>query len=276
MILARCNFGACPKSLAKESFEDMVHEYFAALLQNWQVLDHYDLAWLDNTLFVYTPLPRKDAIADFYHSSLGQMSLDKINDMTKSVPTWEVLDDQSEEELDSIEDIKSLVLFTSFLEIGSPLICLTTRKPIAIFSLEIPEKLRNDIYFWRKRYHIFDSLFMDSSALEVESYKQIADHESELSREGLKICKNLEKITGIESYYYLHRYAGKAGEGLEFDRPCPICGEVWLVIRKSEIDLLHHKPLDFSFQCKNCRLVSHHPQCTDDQRLASIGLNLPD
>lgn len=276
MIFARCNFGKCPDTLDKDNFEDLVHEYFAALLHNWQVLDHYDLAWQDDELLVYAPISRRDATADYYHSSMGQMALDKLNDLTKFIPAWEILDNQSIEEIDNFEDTKSLVLFTTFLEIKSPLVSLDTKKSVALCALDISEKLRNDIYFWNDRYHNLDSIFMQSEDLEIEAYTQIADVESSLSKNGLKICQEIEHATGIKTYYYLHRYAGKQNEGVEFNRPCPLCHQEWLVTPKDAINPLKQDRLDFSFKCEQCSLVSHHPQCNDDSKLADIGLHLPE
>ena len=272
MIFARCNFGLCPDTLNRANFEDLVHEYFATLLHNWQVLDHYDLAWQSDELNAYAPISRRDAIADYYHSSMGQMALDKLNDLTKSIPTWEILDNQSTEEIDDVKDTKSLVLFTTFLDIKSPLVSLDTRKTVAICSLDISEKLRNDIFFWNQSYHNFDSIFMQSEALEIEAYTQIADAKSSLSRTGLKICKEIESATGVKTYYYLHRYAGKPDEGKDYNRPCPLCQNEWLIIEKGSINPLKQDRLDFSFKCEQCNLVSHHPQCDDDPRLASVGL----
>ena len=70
--------------------------------------------------------------------------------------------------------------------------------------------------------------------------------DSELSKQGIEICKKIEKLTTVPTYYYLHNYDKYKNDNKK--RCCPKCGEKWNVKKKENYR--------FDFKCDNCRIVS--------------------
>ena len=69
---------------------------------------------------------------------------------------------------------------------------------------------------------------------------------SQLSKQGLEICRKIESLTSIPVFYYLHNY--KKFKGDQLTRPCPSCNKKW--------DL--KKPIHnlYDFKCDNCKIIS--------------------
>ena len=84
-----------------------------------------------------------------------------------------------------------------------------------------------------------------------------------MSKAGQKICKYVEEVTGIATYYYLQCYWGRRKN--EDTRLCPSCGQNWSTGLNS--NEFHH----FAFQCDQCRLVSHLSVSYENERHAVIG-----
>ena len=76
-----------------------------------------------------------------------------------------------------------------------------------------------------QEYKSLDRIYIYSGELEIPAYKQLAEYESGLSKEGRKLCKIIEEEIKKPVFYYLHRYWGrKIGEE---NRVCPSCGKNW-------------------------------------------------
>lgn len=70
--------------------------------------------------------------------------------------------------------------------------------------------------------------------------------DSNLSKQGMEICKRIEELTSIPTYYFLYNYRKARGDQLS--RPCPICSSKWNLKEQ-----LHNF---YDFKCDTCRLVS--------------------
>ena len=78
--------------------------------------------------------------------------------------------------------------------------------------------------------------------------EELTDYHSDLSRRGTDICKRIEYLTDIPTYYYLYRVGGES-LSQEQQRRCPGCSQKW-----SQPQPIHNI---FDFKCDNCRLVSN-------------------
>lgn len=70
--------------------------------------------------------------------------------------------------------------------------------------------------------------------------------DSYLSKDGIEICKKIEELTSIPTYYFLYNYRKSRGD--KSSRPCPICNNKW--------DLKEQLHNFFDFKCDICRLLS--------------------
>ena len=223
----------------------------AALLRNWQILQDYILAWQDGKLSCFGCLSRRDGLKPDFLSQFGRKALEALAE-ANCVPKWQLLDNESFEELDAWDSTTTLVLFTHHLFRNSPLICLNSHAPIALYKVPISDLIRDRIYVWAHKYQNSDGLWISSGDLEASAYQQLSDPRSGLSTEGRELCYSIEEATGISTYYYLYLASNDSQEiaqtvAASDDQVCPGCTSAWDRPRAGF----------FGLQCGNCRLVSN-------------------
>jgi predicted nucleic acid-binding Zn ribbon protein len=181
-------------------------------------------------------------------------------------PKWILLDDDIPKKMPDYKNSPFLYIFTSTFRWGSSIRRGDNGKRISPIMLPVSSEIKDDIYGWERVYRHYDHIWLDSGVLEIPVYKQLADPKSELSDRGRKICADVEKATGIPTYYYLMRYWGRKNG--EDQRKCPACGNQWHIeAKETKKEQFWH----FHFQCHECRLVSHKASCCYDERHARIG-----
>jgi len=224
------------------------------------------MAWARGTLAATLYVARPGAYAEAHHSQWAINGLKEVSQAFGRAPQWEVIDDDVPKRFRSWKRSTTLFLFTHAFGRMSPIRCGDTGKPIPSYLLPLPERLREQIYFWAREYVDFDRIWLKSGALEIPAYKELADPNSQFSREGRELCAQLESATTTPTYYLLLRYWGRK-EG-EASRPCPGCGGRWHAPAPSMKKAPFHR---FHFRCKKCRLVSYCSSSEDDERHARIG-----
>ena len=267
MILAKITFGTdCGKQRERHTLMDTAECYLAALLKNGQIYGEYLVAWSNDNLVVYTHIARPDALDERYHSEWSKAQLDLVLEAFGQPVNCEVIDDAAPKRFRSWKQSTSLYLFTHAFDNVSPVCCGDTGFSIPLYLLPVTQKTREELYFWAGSYKAHDKIWLDSGALEIPAYKQLADPESNLSVTGRGLCAEIERLTKTPTFYYVHRYWGRNdGEAI---RPCPICGSKWHSSESPEERQAFYK---FHFRCEHCRLVSHCADSTDDERHARIG-----
>ena len=93
-----------------------------------------------------------------------------------------------------------------------------------------------------------DELQMNGSAVSSAALKELGEISSKFFHRGTNLCKRIQYITKVPTYYYLYRVAGKSLQE-EQNRPCPSCGGEW----KLKAPLFEI----FDFKCDQCQLVSN-------------------
>ncbi|KMK52361.1 hypothetical protein RO21_01250 [[Actinobacillus] muris] len=139
------------------------------------------------------------------------------------------------------------LLYTTHLDSCSPVYNGEDFCPQPLYRLGISAELSEAIIKWQEDWQACDQLQMNGSVLETAALAEISDHSSHLSRQGQRLCRQLEQQTAIPTYYYLYRL-GKNSE-LEHNRRCPSCHGEWRL----------PEPLHgiFHFKCDHCRLISN-------------------
>lgn len=143
---------------------------------------------------------------------------------------------------------KFLVLFTHVFNTVGPLDCGDCSKVVPIYKLKGLKSLSDFQHMWRweQNYISCDSLQLNSGVGEKWATKQITEHTSELSKEGLEVCTTIEKLTGYPVYYYLYNYR-KLTLAQDKKRKCPSCDGKWLLKKPIRI---------YDFKCDKCKLLS--------------------
>ncbi|OOR99189.1 hypothetical protein B0187_05375 [Haemophilus paracuniculus] len=140
------------------------------------------------------------------------------------------------------------ILYTTHLDSCSPLYNGDDFCPVPLYRvLQNAPELANRVIKWQENWQACDQLQMNGDALEQEALAQISDYDSTLSQQGIALCREIEALTGIPTYYYLYRLG--TDEQTERERKCPATGKDWLLAEP-----LHHI---FHFKCDESRLLSN-------------------
>jgi predicted nucleic acid-binding Zn ribbon protein len=140
------------------------------------------------------------------------------------------------------------ILTTNYLSLESPLRCGDCFDQAPLYRLpKTYDDEYSDIIGWQSNYQACDTLFMNSVVLERATHREMSRIESALSQEGHQICRQIEQLTGIPTYYRVQTHYGRSLRS-ERKRCCPLCGEQWL------LEEAWHR---FDFKCVTCRLVGN-------------------
>ena len=198
-------------------------------------------------------IPRADALAPQHDSQYARRAYEKLASYGVRVEI-EVLDPEPSGLQPCQCSRPSLILYTNYSSLESPLRCLSCFGPIPLY--EIPEQptgvykgeLHDQIRSWMSDYASCDSLQMNCTTGERFGLRQMGDPKSSLSRQGRTIASRIEEALQLRTFYYLHRYRGRSLKS-ERARLCPLCGAEWRLDEKMH-DL-------FDFKCDGCRLLSN-------------------
>lgn len=139
------------------------------------------------------------------------------------------------------------ILITNYITIESPLTCGTCNKSVPLYRLPIYYDYGYmPILSWETNYISCDSLQMNCEVGERWALNQMQEITSQLSKQGLEICRKIEELTSVPTYYYLHNY--KKLKGDQLTRPCPGCRKKWNL--KTQLHNL------YDFKCDTCKIVS--------------------
>jgi len=139
------------------------------------------------------------------------------------------------------------ILITNYISIESPLTCGTCNKCVPLYKLpKYYDSGYMPILSWETNYISCDSLQMNCEVGEIWALEQMQEINSQLSIQGLTICKRIEEITSTPVYYYLYNY--RKIENNQTERLCPSCGEKW------ELKNSIHNTYDY--RCNKCKLIS--------------------
>lgn len=254
-----------PQNMDTEACVNAIKAYLIFLQKGGQIAGEYVLATAKDHFRATVYLPDAQALALAFHSDFALRSRDELQALGLALKV-EYIHEASPQPAFCLNDTPSLYLFTFFGDIHAPVCTGDTGRPIPLYRLPIATQIREDILRWAKAYQCHDILQIDCGALEIAAYTQMADVHSELSQNGLALCRTLEACTGLPTYYYLHRYwAFDIGED---DLPCPGCGKPWFVGQSGEKSrgLAAH-----AFQCQDCKLISNPGDAWSEADYANIG-----
>jgi predicted nucleic acid-binding Zn ribbon protein len=261
MILTELNFG-CGRSLEKGELEDIAETYIASLFHAGQLCGEYFLTWIKGHLICHVLMAGLCADKTRYHSDWGKSNLKKVIKAFGRTPVWTIRDDELPRR-NIAWKAPTLHLLTHAFAWQPPLCRGDTGQSIPIFLLPLSFQGKDDLIRWQSEYQLHDRLWLNSGALEIAAYKELVDPNSGLSAEGRELCAEIEKATGVPTYYFLMRFYAPS-QGAD-DRPCPGCGKPWHIPQPQGAPYQQ-----WPFRCEPCRLVST-AGVDINKRLAKIG-----
>jgi predicted nucleic acid-binding Zn ribbon protein len=220
----------------------------AALRLNGQILGtEHPVARTPDGFLAPVMLPERNALSFRHHNAWVNQRLQDLRAAGLARPRIQVVGrDLESAVVDRCKMPSSYILFTTYLDLESPLFCGDCWRPVPLYR--IPHTGGGEYYnilSWQSDYQACDTLQMNGIPLGAREMSRV---NSRLSRSGQAICRHIEQCTGVPVYYYLYRGHGR-DRASEFHRRCPGCGASW------------HLPepwhFFFAFRCEPCRLLSN-------------------
>lgn len=133
----------------------------------------------------------------------------------------------------------------------SPLICGDTHMPIPLYRIPPtnPDALCYDnLRSWENAYKRLYGLWLGSGVGERFAQRQMQELNSKLSEEGRRLCRQIEVLTGVPTYYFLFNYRAWSQKS-DRARLCPATSRPWLIEGATEASYI-------AFKSDEARLVS--------------------
>ena len=196
-------------------------------------------------------LPAADALADENQNSFVVDGMNKLITVGGQVrPEVTIIgEDYSEPNACVCPTRTSLILFTHYLSLQSPVKCGQCFLPVPLYRLpRFSSGEFVEVIAWADDYKACDLLFMNSATGEQFAARQLSRSDSSLSVRGLDLCACLSKMTGAAVYYHLNQHYGRS-KTTELSRLCPKCRSEWRLTQP------WHRLFDF--RCDHCKLLSN-------------------
>jgi predicted nucleic acid-binding Zn ribbon protein len=222
-----------------EDEKETLFDYLSTLYNNGQILNDYQLIKKDDDYFAFLTVPDKNALDPKFNSIYTNKYLNDIE--TKLDYLGENIDIG---ECCSCKEPSWYMLYADFASNESPIVCGDCGHEIPLYKIKhiMEEEEHFSILSWQKVYKSIDKIWMYCLS-DRFSKKQLSDPNSQLSKIGMKICAELEKVLKKPVYYFLYQ-PNKMTEN------CPKCKGKWEKSKRT-------KTVDFV--CDDCRLATDDP-----------------
>lgn len=217
---------------------ETLFDYLSTLYKNGQILNDYQLVKKDNDYFAFLTLPDKNALDPKFNSIYTNKYLHDIQ--TKLDYLGENIDIG---ECCSCNEPSLYMLYADYTSNESPIVCGDCGHEIPLYRIPhiMNEEEHYSILSWQRVYKNIDNIWMNCLC-DRFSKRQLSDPNSQLSKNGIDICTELEKVLIKPVFYFLYQ-PNKMTEN------CPKCGEKW---KETEWSKTY-------FVCDDCRLATDDP-----------------
>lgn len=227
------------------------HSLLISFRDNGQVQgDSENLYFDDDKICSSVITLAKDALQKKYNTPLIDKRITSIEELTNAKLQIKLSGKLYIDEAEVCECTKSehYILFTTFLDFSSPVRCGTCNHDVPLYRLPLFDEYGyQDILHWESNYKACDTLQINCTVGEMWAMKQMWDVNSQLSKQGIEICKKITELSQIPTYYYLFNYR-RIRHSQDIKRKCPCCGGEWLLKEKT-----YHL---YDFKCDTCKLIS--------------------
>ena len=136
----------------------------------------------------------KDALNKKFNSEAISSNIKKIEQLFNTKLEYQLIGEAlvNKEEQCKCKKSEFYILYTNFLAIGSPIMCGTCFNDVPLYKLPKYDAYGyTPILSWESNYKSCDTLQINCSVGEVWAMKQMWQHNSPLSKQGIDICKKL-------------------------------------------------------------------------------------
>jgi predicted nucleic acid-binding Zn ribbon protein len=200
---------------------------------NGQLIGDWNITNISDQLELVCFGPEQDALDIRHHNARSADAFRKLVAQSAKEPEFTFIGPV----IDSSEPCRcrahsGYILQTSFIQLAPPVRCINCEGHLPLYKLPF---VANDsdygaIVFWEGYYKVFDQLYINSDIGELFALKQLRDPKSQLTQQGITICKDLSAKLKRPFYYYLMR-RNRNGDPIH-DRLCPSCGGEWTTLEE--------------------------------------------
>ena len=217
-----------------------IWSYLGCLYKNGQILKDYELIEGNEGLWALVTLPDQEALNTENNNIYVNKYLDAVQAYF-DVSSEYLGKNMNQDESCGCKEPSWYMLYTDWTLSESPVVCGDCGKAVPLYKL--PHILNSDEHYgvlgWQKAYKSTDILWMYGLS-DRSTFRQMHDPRSQLSRDGISICKAFEEKLGKPFFYYLFNM-------YRTNKNCPICGSDWKIYgEKTFVD----------YKCEKCRLVA--------------------
>ena len=240
-----------PKSFKEpfiNEFDENMQWFISCLYKNGQILKECQNTVKFSGHYAYRVVaPEMDSLAKKHYNKYCRKFLSTVSEKSLKEPeVYFIGENYDARESCNCENTSHYILFFPYRYIEYPILCGDCHRSVPLYKLPktYDDEEYHDVHCWEQVYRACDTQFMNGIG-ERHGYKMMSDPNSELSREGLRICAYWEKCVKKSFYYFLFKYYKKNKSA------CPKCNESW--VNKD-------KKMQYDYVCKKCRLVSNDMQ----------------
>lgn len=229
-----------------DEFSLLMSYYRANGQKQWYIESQYIT---NNTVLALPFTLEKDSLDIKYNNIYVNKQVQKLEELCNSKMWFRLVGEDYKNHHTTCNCHKSefYILITNYITIESPITCGTCNWSVPLYRLpKYSDSDYSDILRWETDYISCDTLQMNCQIWERWWNKQMQEVDSSLSKQGIQICKRIEELTSIPTYYFLYNYRKSRGDQLP--KPCPNCGNKW--------DLKEQLHNLYDFKCDTCRLIS--------------------
>ena len=249
MYLAQISFNS-RKQFEREVVEDIIYSFLASLRMNGQILgEEISIIANSNGYIAYEKLPLVNSLDAINANKYVISDIEKLNEVGIDFSVNLIGEQLESSPVCECINWDSLILFTNYLSIESPLRCGKCFGFVPLYLIpHTYDEDYHDIISWQTDYKACDRLQMGCATGERFGTREITKVNSSLTRRGLEICDRITTLLKIPTYYYLYRYNDRS-RIFEEKRKCPSCNGEWML----------DEPLHglFDFKCDKCHLLSN-------------------
>lgn len=235
-----------------DDLAEHLHMFLGALRMNGQICGReFPIVQTATWLEAFVLVPEINALDVAHDNEYTQKHRQKIITLSKQQYNVNVLGSDPLSLDVCMCDSSMYILYTNYLSLESPLRCGDCFSPVPLYR--IPPTINgeyHDIITWQSDYQSCDHLQMNCSVAVRHAIHELSQIDSDLSMNGLEVCRNVYKSTNKPTYYYLMRV--KDVDDIDYQdtrHTCPSCDKDW------RIDFEWHDM--FAYKCNHCLLLSN-------------------